>query len=135
MSILKSFLDDPARPDGTLRYHELQGFLFAVACSPELVMPSEWLKAIFDDHDAVYQSMDEARTVLSEIMAVYNDINARVLEAPGTLPPDCRFRRATLANLDEDAPIAEWSRGFLQGHDWLEDVWTAHLGGEEDEDD
>jgi yecA family protein len=134
MSTLKSFLDDPARPDGTLGYHELQGFLYAVACSPELVMPSDWLKAIFDDHDAAYQSMDEARTVLGEIMAVYNDINARVLQAPGTLPADCRFRRTSLANLDEDAPIAQWSRGFLQGHDWLEDVWAAHLGDAEDED-
>lgn len=32
---LSRFLSSPDRPDGTLGYHELQGFLFAVACSKE----------------------------------------------------------------------------------------------------
>ena len=31
MTRLASFLEDRARPAGTLRYHALQGFLFAVA--------------------------------------------------------------------------------------------------------
>jgi hypothetical protein len=38
---LAAFLADPERPVGTLTYHELQGFLFAVAAAPELVPPSE----------------------------------------------------------------------------------------------
>jgi len=37
---LAAFLADPERPVGTLTYHELQGFLFAVAAAPELVPPS-----------------------------------------------------------------------------------------------
>jgi hypothetical protein len=32
---LEAFLADPARPTSTLRYHEAQGFLFAVASSPQ----------------------------------------------------------------------------------------------------
>ena len=39
---LARFLADPARPAHTLRYHELQGFLFAVASAPEVIPPSEW---------------------------------------------------------------------------------------------
>jgi len=37
---LTRFLADPLRPGGTLRFQEVQGFLFAVACSPEVVPPS-----------------------------------------------------------------------------------------------
>jgi uncharacterized protein YecA (UPF0149 family) len=31
-----------------LKYHELEGFLFAVAGAPELVKPSEWLPIVFE---------------------------------------------------------------------------------------
>ena len=34
---LKRFLDDPARPADTLRYHELQDLLFAVVSAPVLI--------------------------------------------------------------------------------------------------
>ena len=34
---LQAFLDHPSRPEGTFRYHELQGFLFTIVSAPELV--------------------------------------------------------------------------------------------------
>lgn len=40
------------RPAGTLTYHELQGFLFAVASAPELIRPTEWLPLIFNEQEA-----------------------------------------------------------------------------------
>ena len=48
---LRAFLEQPARPAGTLTYHELQGFLFAVVSAPELVRPSEWLPLIFNEQE------------------------------------------------------------------------------------
>jgi uncharacterized protein len=123
--VLKSFLDHPARPTGTLRYHELQGFLFTIASAPELVQPSEWLPIVFGDHDAGYKSLEEAEAVLGELMALYNLVNDEVGEDRASLPADCLFRTETLANLEDDAPVAEWSRGFLRGHLWLEESWEA----------
>ena len=52
VSALRSFLDHPARPAGTLCYHELQGSLFTIASAPELVRPPEWMPIVFDDHEA-----------------------------------------------------------------------------------
>lgn len=49
---LGAFLADPSRPAGTLSYHELQGFLFTLASSPELVPPSEWMPMVFDEQEA-----------------------------------------------------------------------------------
>ena len=111
---LKPFLDDPDRPAGTLRYHELQGFLFTVASAPELVPPSEWLPIIFGEADAGYASLDQAHEILGQIMALYNTINAAVLDPPTLLPKDCPLREAVLANFEDDAPMAQWSRGFLR---------------------
>ncbi len=120
---LQAFLADPARPAGTLRYHELQGFLFAVASAPELVLPSEWQPIIFADEDADFASLDEAQEILGQITALYNSINAAVLDAQPLLPADCPLRDDVLANFDDDAPIAQWSRGFLLGHQWLAELW------------
>jgi yecA family protein len=47
--VLRSFLDHPARSAGTLRYHELQGFLFTIASAPDLVRPSEWMPIVFGE--------------------------------------------------------------------------------------
>ena len=122
-STLQAFLEDPARPAGTLRYHELQGFLFTVASAPELILPSEWQPIIFADQEVEYASLDEAQEILGQITALYNAINAAVLDAPALLPADCQLRDGVLANFDDDAPIAQWSRGFLLGHQWLEELW------------
>jgi uncharacterized protein len=130
---LRSFLEAPTRPAGTLQYHELQGFLFAVASSPELVKPSEWMPIVFGDQGAEYESLDEAREVIGELMALYNSVNAVVGDDRAALPTDCPFRSEPLANLEDDAPVAQWSRGFLRGHQWLEDIWDSYVPEELDD--
>lgn len=132
-SVLQAFLENASRPPGTLKYHELQGFLFAVASAPELVMPSEWMPIVFGDHGAEYASLEEAREITAALMAAYNSINAAVFENRATLPDDCPLREPPLANLEDDAPVALWSSGFLQGHQWLEESWDAYVPKQLDE--
>ena len=124
---LRAFLEHPSRAAGTLSYHELQGFLFTVVSAPELVRPSEWLPIIFAGEEAGFTSPDEAQGILGQIMALYNTINAAVLDPPTLLPADCPLRDDVLANFEDDAPIAQWSRGFLRGHQWLEDLWKESV--------
>ena len=131
---LQAFLDHPSRPEGTFRYHELQGFLFTVVSAPEMVPPSEWLPIIFGDEKAGYASLDQANEILGQIMALYNTTNAAVLDPPTLLPGDCPLRDNVLANFAEDAPISQWSRGFLRGHQWLEELWEEFLPKELEED-
>ena len=124
---LRAFLEHPSRPAGTLTYHELQGFLFTVVSAPEVIPVSEWVPIIFAGEDVDYASVDEANEVLGQIMALYNTANAAVLDPPTLLPADCPLRDDVLANFDNDAPIAQWSRGFLRGHQWLEELWEETL--------
>ena len=124
---LRTFLEQPARPAGTLTYHEVQGFLFAVVSAPELIQPSEWLPIIFNEHDAGYATLTEAQQILGQLMALHNDINASVVEERVALPDDCHVRPQALDNLNDSAPLARWSRGFLIGHEWLEELWDEEL--------
>jgi len=132
--MLKAFLADPARPTGTLLYHELQGFFFTIACCPDLVLPSEWMPVVFAGREAGYQSLEEANETLDELMRVYNTVVRLARSEPAQMPDDCVIRGDALANLADDAPLAQWSRGFLHGHQWLEESWDPYLSRElEDE--
>ena len=133
-STLRAFLEDASRPPDTLTYHELQGFLFAVASAPELVKPSEWMPIVFGEQESGYANLEEARAVIGELMDLYNSVNAVVFENRAALPSDCLFRRQTLSNLEEDAPVSQWSRGFLHGHQWLQESWDAYVPDEIDND-
>ena len=129
---LTRFLDDPLRPEGTLRFHEVQGFLFAVACSPELVPPSAWFPAISDEKDIGFEDEAEAQRIMGLIIGLYNGINDSVFERSYSPPPGCEFRADVEDNFDEELPISIWSCGFMMGHDWLAEVWDEYLPEELD---
>lgn len=129
---LDAFLAAPERPQGTLRYHELAGFLFAVASSPDVVQPSEWLSLIFDERPG-FATIEEVRDILPVVMALYNHVTAGVLEGTPALPPGCAVHDEPLANLDRGAALSQWARGFVDGHDWLVETWEAYLPDELDD--
>ena len=130
---LATFLSAPERPEGTMSYCELAGFLFAVVCSPELVQPSEWLPLIFNEDQVSFGTLDEVQEIYPAIMALYNHINHGVLEGEPALPPGCTVRAEPIANLDPDAQLSQWAHGFGGGHVWLENMWDEYAPEEFDE--
>jgi uncharacterized protein len=111
----------------------LQGFFFTIACCPDLVQPSEWLPEVFAAREAGYRSMEEANEILGELMRVYNTVVGLARSEPAEMPDDCVIRGDALANLADDAPLAQWARGFVHGHQWLEESWDPYLSDELDE--
>src|SRR3989338_5353932 len=131
-TLLSRFLAAPERPEGTMTYPQFAGFVFAVACAPELVRPSEWLPLVFDDQEPDYETMDEAQDVLAAMMALYNECNRQGVEGNAALPPGCEIRSKPLDNLDADAPLSQGARGFSGGFGYLEETWNEHLPAELD---
>lgn len=132
---LRQFLERArTRAPDTLGLEQLYGFLFAVVSAPDLVLPSDWIPAIFDD-DTV-PCADEAEGVRFHhvIMALYNELNRDAVDATVHLPACVEVRRPAEANFAKDAPLMQWASGFAQGHDWLEDAWDVDLPQEVDED-
>ena len=66
-------------------------------------------------------------------MRVYNTVVRLARSEPPQVPDDCVIRGDALANLADEAPLAQWSRGFLCGHQWLEESWEPYLSGELDQ--
>jgi uncharacterized protein len=120
---LAQFLRAPQRPEGTMTYCELAGFLYAVSCAPETIRPSEWLPLVFNEGEAGFETPDEAQEILPAILLLYNEVNRVVAEFCPELPPGCAILPDPMANLDPEAPLSRWARGFGGGYDWLQETW------------
>ena len=120
---LSRFLANPQRPDGTLCFQELQGFLFAVASCPEVIQPSDWLPVISNDEDIGFEDQSEAERIVSLIIALYSRVDCAVMDRSDAMPSGCEFQNGIDANFNKEVAISQWLRGFILGHDWLADVW------------
>jgi yecA family protein len=129
---LQAFLASPSRPKATMGYFESAGFLFAVCCNPDMVQPSEWMPEILGENYGDVADLEEAQRMLQLMMRFYNHINHGVLERRPDLPWGCDVLPEPLANLDEDAPLSRWARGFGEGTDWLQESWPEELPSELD---
>ena len=129
---LEAFLARPDIAEHALTYGQLQGFLFTIASAPDLVPPSEWMDFVFGEAEPVFSDEKEASDILGAVMAIYNEINLGVLDGAPLLPEDCALRDDPIANLEPDAPVAEWCEGFRLGHGWLEGSWDVPMDEETD---
>lgn len=121
--------------EGTLGYCELAGFLFAVACAPELVKPSEWIPEVLGDEPDAFGSVEDVQRVMDLVMGLHNHINRQVLERNPTLPAGIVVRTDPMQNFGPDAPLGQWARGYSDGQLWLEETWDAYLPEAADDDD
>jgi uncharacterized protein len=129
--VLRAFLEHPDRPEGTLTFDQLRGFFFAVVNAPELIMPSDWIPAIFGDGNQSFADVEEADTIHQALQREYNAVNEFSLMVvqteDGALPPETSLLEDPMANLADDAPIHAWCQGFREGHRWLIESWNAFL--------
>jgi yecA family protein len=132
---LRQFLAEArSRAPETLGFEELHGFLFAIAAAPDLVLPSEWIPAIFDTDAPEFADEAEAVRFHHVVMALYNQLNRDVQDTTVRLPECVDVLQPAEANFDPGAPLQRWCSGFAQGHDWLEEAWDVDLPQEVDDD-
>jgi yecA family protein len=131
---LREFLDRRReQAPETLGLEELYGFVFAIVSAPDLVLPSEWIPAVFDADEPSFADEAEGVRFHHVVMGLYNELNRDVQDATVRLPACIEVRQPAEANFDKDAPLQLWSSGFAQGHDWLEEAWDVELPQEVDD--
>jgi uncharacterized protein len=101
---------------------ELQGFITALVCGPEVVMPSEWMSMVWNGEAPEWQSVDELRDLLGGMMRLWNTVARTVNAREGYAPI-----LMTAANeLGEEETVVEgWCRGFLRGVDMRREAWLS----------
>ena len=122
---LDDFLLDAEGIDESMNVSMLDGFLTALICGPKLIMPSEWMRWVWDAEHGKdspnFSSEDEAGRILSMLTRHMNDITSTLSQAPEYYEP------LLLENINHGNPIPildEWCMGFVKGMSLDEEGWS-----------
>ena len=114
---LDRFLSDPEHGDDVMLLGEIDGFIAGIVVCPDLIMPGEWLEAIWGEDGAVFTGERQVNEILDLVMGHYNDILRR-LNTPG--------RYAPLLEKDRDGSILWelWASGFAKAVALRPEAWA-----------
>ena len=111
--------------DQGLGYPETAGFLFALICAPQTVMPSQWISSVLGER--VLPSHKEADKILGALMSLNNWIAGQREAGQSPLPPGVELASEPMDNFADDAAISRWAKGFLGGHSLVADDWETYV--------
>jgi uncharacterized protein len=127
LAILDEYL---ARVDGgaITNTERLDGFFAALACCPDMVMPSEFLEVIqsgeTEEGDLVFDDMSEAERFFGLVMRHWNQVNDILSSGDVYLP-------LLLEDAEGKTPANDWAQGFLAGTHLRHEIWSEVFGDEE----
>ena len=116
LTVLDAYLSSEDSPENCMQLSDLDGFLTGVICSPDLIVPSQWLPIALGG-----QAIDVPSEIIELIMERYNEIVAALNSEPSVLEPI--FWQAK-----EGHVIAmDWCEGFMDAFHLHTDSWHELL--------
>ena len=113
---LDRFLLDAEGIDESMDISMLDGFLAAVLSGPTTILPSEWMRWVWDvekgEDSPIFSGMDEAQRIMGLLMRHMNDVANTLHGAPEQYEPLIQ------ENPNDGDPIPvidEWCLGFMKG--------------------
>jgi uncharacterized protein len=117
---LDQYLSSEQSPENTMQLSDLDGFLTGVLCSPEVIMPSEWLPVALGQPE-----LDAPPEIIEIVLDRYNEIVAGLNDSPPYLEP-------VFWEAKEGHVIAmDWCEGFMDALHLRERAWKPLLKSEE----
>lgn len=116
---LDEFLMSDQTPGDCMQLSDLDGFLTGIAVGPELIMPSEWMPAIWQGGQPAFKDMEQAERIMGIIMARYNEIIHLLDDEPGAFEP------ILYEAPDGRLLAADWAEGFMDAFGLRVDAWDA----------
>jgi len=71
---LEDFLMGEAFGDDAMMLSELDGFLAGLIVCPDMIMPSEWMEAVWGGEAPVFDDIDQVQRVSDLILGHYNGV-------------------------------------------------------------
>jgi uncharacterized protein len=130
---LDQFLLDAKGLEESMDISTLDGFLTAIVCGPKTIMPSEWMRCVWDmerGEDAPeFKDWAQAQRILGLLMRHMNDIAQTLHHAPEQYEP------LLMENPNDGDPIPildEWCSGFMKGVQLDSEGWAPVIAGKPD---
>jgi uncharacterized protein len=113
---LDRFLLDVEGVDESMDLSMLDGYFTAILSGPKTILPSEWLRWVWDtergEDSPVYESLEQAQRVMGLLMRYMNHVAAALIESPEDYEP------LLMENPNDGHPlpvIDEWCAGYMKG--------------------
>lgn len=117
---LEDFLGSPACSSASMDIAALDGFLTAVVIGPRLVVPSEWMRWIWDSdegkEEVVFDNAEQATRIMSIVMRHYNSVAQTFASNPASFAPLFWGEVASGAE--------QWCTGFMLGFQLESKAWN-----------
>jgi uncharacterized protein len=130
---LDQFLLETEGIEEAMGLSTLDGFLTAILCGPKTIVPSEWLRWVWDmerGEDApVFEDQAQAQRIVGLLMRHLNGIAETLQQAPEHYEP------LLMENPNNGDPIPildEWCGGFMKGVQLDADGWRPVVVGKPD---
>jgi uncharacterized protein len=130
---LDAFLRDSEGIEEAMDVSTLDGFLTAIVCGPGTIMPSEWMRWVWDvekgEDSPTFRDHAQAQRVIGLLMRHMNDIAGTLREAPDHYEP------LLMENPNDGDPIPiidEWCFGFMKGVQLDVQGWLPVMAGKPD---
>lgn len=130
---LNQFLLDAEGIENAMDVSTLDGFFAALLSGPATILPSEWLRWVWDTEEGqdspAFSGNDEAQRIMDLMMRHMNDIAMTLQEAPGEYEP------LLFESRDDGDPvwiIDEWCVGFMKGVSLDAQGWLPVTAGHPD---
>ena len=118
---LHGFLESDTIPDGAMSLEKLDGFFTALIVSPEVVLPSAYMREIWGGAGPVYDSLEQAEYVMTLLMRHWNSIAGRLGDKQPCAPL-----------MSDNHMLAQpWTDGFMRGVSLHMETWDQHLKRDE----
>ena len=117
---------DDSLDEGILTIPELDGFLTAIVTGPVMVLPFEWLPAMWGDFEPVWEDDRSFEAVFGLIIRHMNDIAVTMANQPEDFEP--LFFEHVVDGRNY-LVVDEWCEGFTRGMVLCAEEWER--GGEE----
>ncbi len=130
---LDQFLLDAEGIEESMDIATLNGFLTAIVCGSKMIMPSEWMRWVWDmekgEDVPVFEDQAQAQHILGLLIRHMNDIAETLQQAPEQYEP------LLMENPNGGDPIPildEWCSGFMKGVHLDPAGWLPVVAGEPD---
>jgi uncharacterized protein len=127
---LDQFLLDADRLEEAMDVSTLDGFLTAIVCGPKTIMPSEWMRWVWDmergEESPTFKDHGEAQRIVGLLMRHMNDVATTLYESPEDYEP---LLLENPNDGDTVPVIDEWCFGFMKGVQLDVEGWAPLLAG------
>jgi uncharacterized protein len=130
---IDQFLLDAEGIEESMDISTLDGFLTAIVCGPKTIMPSEWMRWVWDmergENAPEFKDLSQAQRILGFLVRHMNDIAQTLTREPEHYEP------LLMENPNGGDPIPildEWCSGFMKGVQLDSEGWLPVIAGKPD---